>query len=167
MLNSLGISLYERARQERGEARRARREEILRESAAGFERVLELDPENVTAHFNLDRVYKDLGEKERAASHFELYKTYKPDDNARDLAVATARKNDPAADHAAEAIVIYDLGRGGAPELDSDPRERRAAAFELQPLVEAAAVEAPEVAKASASSVEVPTAEAEAASSGM
>ena len=31
------------------------------------------------------------------------------DDNARDRAVATARRNNPAADHATQAIVLYDL----------------------------------------------------------
>ena len=34
-----------------------------------------------------------------------------------DRAVAVARRNNPAADHAAQAIVIYDLQRNGAPGL--------------------------------------------------
>ena len=37
-----------------------------------------------------------------------------PDDNARDKAISIARKNDPAGDHSAEAVVIYDLQRTGA-----------------------------------------------------
>jgi hypothetical protein len=36
------------------------------------------------------------------------------DDNARDRAVAAARRANPAADHAAESVVIYDLQRSGA-----------------------------------------------------
>ena len=48
-------------------------------------------------------------------THF--YAKYKPDDNARDEAVAKARIKYPAANHAAEAIVIYDLQRPGAYEL--------------------------------------------------
>ena len=135
VLTELGQTLYERAKQERGEARRERREEFQREALALFERALVLDPENTAAHFNLDQIYKDLGDLERAAHHFELYKTYKPDDNARDTVVARARRNDPAADHAAEAIVIYDLRRAGAPEL-GDGIERRAADFELEPRTE-------------------------------
>ncbi len=39
---------------------------------------------------------------------------YKPDDNARERAVAIHRLKNPAADHAAEAVVIYDLRRSGA-----------------------------------------------------
>ena len=46
--------------------------------------------------------------------HRRLHEKYRPDDNARDLAVAAARRRDPAADHAAQAIVIYDLQRPGA-----------------------------------------------------
>jgi tetratricopeptide (TPR) repeat protein len=76
--------------------------------------VLGLDPENVTAHFNLDLIYKQLGEREQASQHFELYRKYKPDDNARGRAIAKHRAENPAADHAAEAIAIYDLQRRGA-----------------------------------------------------
>ena len=110
LLNELGQTLFERAKRERGESRRERRVELLREAVGYFEDTLKLDPENVSAHFNLDLLYKQLGEPEKAAQHLALYRDYKPDDNARDQAVAAARKRDPAADHAAEAIVIYELG---------------------------------------------------------
>ena len=70
-----------------------------------------LDPENVAAHYNLDLIFKQLGDRERAAKHFELYQKYRPDDNARDRAIALHRAGNPAADHAADAIVIYDLNR--------------------------------------------------------
>ena len=46
-----------------------------------------------------------------------------------DLAVARARSQDPAANHAAEAIVIYDLHRPEAFEMDTE--KRRAAEYEL------------------------------------
>ncbi len=114
LLNELGQTLFERAKQERGEARRAEREALLGEAASWFRRSLELDPENVTAHYNLDLIYKQLGEPERAAEHFALYGKYRPDDNARDRAIAIERARNPAADHAAEAIVLYDLRRPGA-----------------------------------------------------
>ncbi|RMH15654.1 MAG: tetratricopeptide repeat protein [Acidobacteria bacterium] len=133
LLNELGQTLFERAKQERGERRRAAREAFLRQAEELFRRTLEIDPENVTAHFNLDLIYKQLGERDKAAEHFALYRKYKVDDNARDRAVAIARANDPAADHAAEAIVIYDLRRPGAYELDGgDATIRRAAAYELE-----------------------------------
>ncbi len=46
--------------------------------------------------------------------HRALHARYKVDDNARDRAVAAARRRDPAADHAADPVVIYDLQRPGA-----------------------------------------------------
>jgi hypothetical protein len=120
LLNELGQTLYERAKQERGEAHQEQRQKFLREAVATFRRVLELDPENVTAHYNLDLIYKQLGAREKAAEHFALYQKYRPDDNARDRAITLHRASNEAADHAAEAIVIYDLRRAGAFELPQD-----------------------------------------------
>ena len=132
VINELGQTLFERAKMERGSSRRERRRELLQEAAAQFERTLELEPENSAAHYNLDLIYKQLGDKERASEHLALYRKYKDDENARDLAVARARSQDPAATHAAEAIVIYDLHRPEAFEMDTE--KRRAAEYELQPL---------------------------------
>ncbi|NND60138.1 MAG: hypothetical protein HKN49_07700, partial [Gammaproteobacteria bacterium] len=44
-----------------------------------------------------------------AERHRQLHAKYKPDDNARDRAIAIARRNDRNANHAADAVVIYDL----------------------------------------------------------
>jgi len=52
-----------------------------------------------------------LGDEARAEKHRALYTRYKPDDNARDSTVALHRIRNPAANHAAEAVVIYDLRR--------------------------------------------------------
>jgi tetratricopeptide (TPR) repeat protein len=143
LLAELGQTLFERAKQERGEAKKARRSELLQEARAQFERVLELDPENAMAHFNLDLIYRQLGEKQRAETHAAAYQKYKVDDNARDRAVTRARMSDPAANHAAEAIVIYDLNRAAA--CETQPGPRRAAAFERAvPAVPAAPAPAPE-----------------------
>ncbi len=131
LLVELGQTLFERARQERGEARRDRREIFLTEAKTLFEQALVLDPENTAAHYNLDLIFKQLGEKERAAEHFERYRAYKVDDNARGRAITAARAADPAADHAANAIVIYDLRRPGAFEFETDAQLRRAAPYEL------------------------------------
>ncbi|NIT97132.1 MAG: hypothetical protein GWM91_17650, partial [Actinobacteria bacterium] len=62
LLNELGQTLYERAKQERGATRRESREVLLNEAADQFRRVLELDPENVTAHHNLRLILADLGD---------------------------------------------------------------------------------------------------------
>jgi tetratricopeptide (TPR) repeat protein len=118
LLAELGQTVHERAKLERGEARAEARQALLVEAASLFERALELDPENVASHFNLDSIYRQLGRDEDAARHRERYLTYKPDDNAQDRAVNVARRRDPAANHAAEAIVIYDLRRPGTFGLD-------------------------------------------------
>ena len=115
VLNELGQTLFERSNQERGEANRERRDLFLKAARQWFEKALEYDPENVTAHYNLALILRQMGDAEGAARHFDSYKSYKPDDNARDRAIARHRAENPAANHAAEAIVIYDLQRPGAP----------------------------------------------------
>ena len=109
--NQLGLALFERAKRERGPARADARAARLHEARESFERGLAIDPENVTAHYNLGLIYSQLGDRDAAGRHQALHAKYKPDDNARDRAIAIARRADPAADHAAEAIVIYDLHR--------------------------------------------------------
>ena len=121
LLAELGQTLFERAKQERGEARKAERERLLNEATKQFEKVLTFDSEDLTAHYNLALIYAQLGDPQRAQEHRALHKRYKPDDNAADRAISTARMNDPAANHAAEQIVIYDLQREGAFELPSLP----------------------------------------------
>ncbi len=121
LLNELGQTTFERAKQERGEAREATRDAMLAEAVEWFERTLTLDPENLSAHFNLALIHELIGEEETAARHRALHARYKPDDNARDRATTRARIADPAANHAAEAVVIYDLARDGAYELPETP----------------------------------------------
>jgi tetratricopeptide (TPR) repeat protein len=120
VINELGQTLFERAKLERGDAKK--REAFLRDAIARFERALELDTENVTAHYNLSLIYTQLGEPKLAEEHRRLHERYRPDDNARDRAVSIARRKDPAADKASQATVIYSLQRPGAPGLDG-PRE--------------------------------------------
>ena len=109
VVNELGLTLFERGKQYRGEARRAERERLFREAIAQFARTLEIDSENVTAHYNLALLYTQLGDRGKAAEHQQLHARYKPDDNARDRAQAAARRRYPAANHAAEPLVIYSL----------------------------------------------------------
>jgi tetratricopeptide (TPR) repeat protein len=113
----LGQTLAERARQERGLANAAAREGFLRRAVAELEAALAIDPENAAAHYNLAGVLRELGDEEGARRHADAFARYRLDDNARDRAVAIARAANPAADHAAEAIVLYDLQRPGAYEL--------------------------------------------------
>lgn len=115
--NLLGGVLFDRARQLRGESQQAEQESLLREAAKHFNLTLEQDSENVAAHYNLQLIYTQLGDSEKASEHQRLHTRYKPDDNAADRAVRLAREKYPAANHAAEAVVIYPLQRAGAPEL--------------------------------------------------
>jgi hypothetical protein len=110
LLNELAQTIFERAKQERGPDRLQERRRLLNEALDWFHEVLELDPENVTAHYNLGLIYAQLGDETRAEAHRQLHATYKPDDNARDRAIAAAR-----------TIVIYDLQRHGAYELTAQP----------------------------------------------
>lgn len=109
LLNELGQTIYLRALQEPHDS--AGREDYLKEAVQWFEKSLDQDPENLSAHWGLRQIYRVLGENEKARIHSEAHARYKPDDNARDYAVSVARRRDPAADHAAEDVVIYDLQR--------------------------------------------------------
>src|SRR5262249_53874772 len=115
--NDLGMVLYERARQERGDDRQAAREKFLREALAEFERTNALHKENVVAHANLAQLHEFLGDEAKAAQERELHERYKPDELAQDRAISIARKNSEAANHAAEKLVIYPLHRANAPGL--------------------------------------------------
>ncbi len=120
IINLLGQTLYERARSLRGTQNDAARGQLFQEAVQWFQQTLILDPENVTAHYNLQLLYAALGDADQSAYHRQQHQQYKVDDNARDRAVAAARKRYPAANHAAEAVVIYDLGRETLTESDTE-----------------------------------------------
>jgi tetratricopeptide (TPR) repeat protein len=117
VINALGETLFLRGKAERGAEHAGRQHEFFEEAAAVFERTLSLDSENVTAHYNLMLLYEKLGDATKAAEHRKLHDRYRPDPNATDRAISIQRRKNPAADHAAQAIVIYPLQRTGAPEL--------------------------------------------------
>ena len=117
--NLLGRTLYEQARRERGAARAERRLALLEEARSEFAEVLIQDPENLAAHFNLALVYADFGDAERAEEHRVLVDKYRPDDHAVERAVTMHRRRNPAADHAAEPVALYDLRRPRANRLDA------------------------------------------------
>lgn len=107
--NLLGETLFDRAKQLRDKSRAEERTALLRDAVAQFHKTLALDTENLSAHYNLHLLYLQLGDEAQARKHDELHRKYKPDDNAGDNALAAARKKYPAANHAAEALVIYPL----------------------------------------------------------
>ena len=109
MLNELGRTLFERARQERGAQHKQQRNALLQRAVQTFQQVLAADPENVTAHYNLALVYSDLGQAELASQQRQLHQRYRPDDHATERAATLHRQANPAANHAAEAVAIYAL----------------------------------------------------------
>jgi tetratricopeptide (TPR) repeat protein len=112
VINELGQTLFERAKQERNNP--ARQREFLNQAIERYKKTLELDSENVAAHYNLALLYGQIGETKLAEEHRKLHERYRVDDNARDRAIAIERRRNPAADHAAQAIVIHSLQRPGA-----------------------------------------------------
>ena len=107
----LGMTLFDRARQYRTERVRPQRDALLKAAAAQLHQVLELDREFANAHYNLALIYTHLDDAELSEHHRALHERYRPDDNARGRVVALARDRYPAANHASEAVVIYDLHR--------------------------------------------------------
>jgi len=114
VINELGQTLFERAKLERGDANRSQQIAFLRQAEEQFKKTLALDSENVAAHYNLALIYAQLGDAKPAEEHRQLHERFRPDDNARDRAIAIHRRQNAAADHAAQAIVIYPLQRSGA-----------------------------------------------------
>ncbi len=118
VINELGRTLFERAKLER--ANPAGRREFLLQAKEQFEKTLSIDSEDLTAHYNLALIFAELGDDAKAAEERRLHEKFRPDDNARDRAISIQRRKNPAADHAAQATVIYDLQRRGAPELSAE-----------------------------------------------
>ena len=73
VLNELGLTLFERAKQERGAARATERRAFLDRAIAAFERTLAIDSENVTAHYALGLIHADLGHPTEAARHRDAH----------------------------------------------------------------------------------------------
>lgn len=121
VLNELGRTLYERARQLRGERHDAERGPLLAAALGWFERTLAIDPEDDAAYFNLALVHAQQGDTAQADRYRALHERFRSDDSAIEQAVTRHRGNNPAADHAASDIAIYSLGQepGDHPLLPS------------------------------------------------
>jgi tetratricopeptide (TPR) repeat protein len=109
--NELGLTLFDLAQQADMMGNDARFKSTINDAIENFEQVLEVDSENVTAHANLAEAYALIGDAGKEQHHRTLHTRYKPDDNAAEVATPKARRRYPAANHAAEALVIYDLQR--------------------------------------------------------
>ena len=114
----LGETLFERARQERGAAKAAAREALLRARRRRARARARARPRERCAHYNLSRVFQELGDAEERPPALRRRSRATASTTTRATARWRSRApRDPAADHAAEAIVIYDLDRDGAYEL--------------------------------------------------
>jgi tetratricopeptide (TPR) repeat protein len=119
--NLLGLTLIDLAAQSQTRQETELAANYLSQAESEFKRALQDDSENLTAHAALAAVYKRLGNTEAADKHEELHLRYKADDNASDVARPEGRRRYPAADHAAEQLVIYSLNRQGAYGLATNP----------------------------------------------
>lgn len=144
VINLLGLTLFDQANQEIGDDRAEAREARFRAAVETFKKTLQVDSEDVTAHYNLSLLYGRLGDATLAGEHQRLHARYKPDDNARDRAFALARQKYPAADHAAEALVIYPLrlptksesvsaSNSASPPAETPPQQATGAPLSARP----------------------------------
>ena len=109
--NELGLTLIDLAQRADVMGDKAGFDSTINEAREQFEQVLAIDAENVTAHANLAEVYALIGNAQQEQHHRQLHRRYKTDDNAAEVAIPKARLRYPAANHAAESLVIYDLQR--------------------------------------------------------
>jgi tetratricopeptide (TPR) repeat protein len=63
------------------------------ESAEAYGKTLAIDPEDLTAHYNLMRVYRAIGNRRLAAVHAAAYRKYKDDETARAVAADLRRQD--------------------------------------------------------------------------
>lgn len=121
--NQLGLTLIDIAQRHDLKGDDAMYQNTLRQAETEFQSVLSIDVENVTAHASLAEIYSALGDEAAETKHRELHTKYKPDDNAAELARPAARRQYPAANRAAEALVIYQLNRDESGIADSNADE--------------------------------------------
>lgn len=108
--NLLGRVMLDRGNQLERQGKQEEARKVWEAAALEYEKTLKIDSENFTAHYNLQLLYTNLGNAEKAEEHRQLHQKFKPDENIAS-ALQKARERYPAANHAAEAVVIYDLQR--------------------------------------------------------
>ncbi|HEX9148790.1 MAG TPA: tetratricopeptide repeat protein, partial [Thermoanaerobaculia bacterium] len=65
----------------------------FQESAEAYGKTLAIDPEDLTAHYNLMRVYRAIGNRRLAAVHAAAYRKYKDDETGRAVAADLRRQD--------------------------------------------------------------------------
>lgn len=113
--NSLGLTLVDLAEQAETRGRSKEAKAYFEQAEQQFLTSLHVDSEDVAAHANLTALYLRNSDQEKADYHRQQQLKFKMDDNAADVAKPIARRQYPAADHAAEPLVIYSLHRETTP----------------------------------------------------
>jgi tetratricopeptide (TPR) repeat protein len=73
------------------------------EAIAELKEVLQIDPEDLQAHYNLMLSYRGVGNLDMARTHEGLYRRFKADESAQVIA-ATGRRRYPEADNEAQSV---------------------------------------------------------------
>lgn len=122
--NELADVLYKRAQQVRlpteipqdpkkkaaYEERKRIRDGILEAAVHELHKTLDIDSENLTAHYLLMQIHSELGNNDLSEKHAKLHERYRPDDSAQGEATRKARVKYPEAALSAEKVAIYVLG---------------------------------------------------------
>ncbi|WP_345682567.1 tetratricopeptide repeat protein [Novipirellula caenicola] len=111
VINLLGQTLFDLSKVRERQGRQEESRQFVNDAIQQFKTTLEIDPENVSAHHNLQQLYEKIGDETLSEKHSKLHLRYKLDDNAQSRAIRLAREKYPAANHAAEAVVKYSLTR--------------------------------------------------------
>ena len=121
VINELGQTLFERAKMERGEAEARRARAFLREAVDQFEKTLRTRLRKPHGALQSRAALQPARRRSESRRASQAHERYRPDDNARDRAIAIARRRDPAARPRRATVAIYPLHRPGAPELPTAP----------------------------------------------
>ncbi len=76
------------------------------EAVATYEKTLAIDSEDLTAHYNLMRVYRATGDKQKAARHEKAWLKHKDDETGRAVA-ADLRRENPWANRESQPIHVH------------------------------------------------------------
>jgi tetratricopeptide (TPR) repeat protein len=75
-------------------------------AVAAYDKTLSIDPEDLTAHYNLMRVYRAQGDSKNAALQEAAYRKYKDDETSRAIA-ADLRRTDPWVNRESQPIHVH------------------------------------------------------------
>jgi hypothetical protein len=103
--NDLAQTLFELGRKLPGEKGRP----FLERARSEFLKTLDVDAENLTAHKNLHQIAQRLRDEAGADHHAKMVERYRDDEDTGRI-LSRYRERHPPANHAAQSVVIYDLG---------------------------------------------------------